>query len=170
MAGACAWMILISVIVESGVFEESSRLGILLFFSLMMICAAGVAYSKPGKWLVTLPLWSLIGFQAFRLPLEFIIHQWANQGTVSTAMTWNGSNFDVVTGIAALVCAPLSKRSPRAARVFNAIGLLLLLNMMRVMLMSAPQLLMNLPYVWVGSICASGALIGHLILFRKLRA
>lgn len=161
MAGACAWMILISAIVDAG---------IPLLSVLVIACAAGVAFSRPGKWLSALPVWSLIGFQAFRLPLELILHEWANQGTVSTAMTWSGSNFDVVTGLAALALAPLSRRSVRAAQVFNALGFLLLLNMMRVMLTSAPELLMILPYAWVASICVTGALAGHLILFRKLRA
>jgi hypothetical protein len=60
----------------------------------------------------------------------------------------------------------------RAAQVFNAAGFLLLLNVMRLAIMSSPhlQLMMHLPYAWIGSVCVTGALAGHLILFRKLRA
>jgi hypothetical protein len=172
MAGACAWMILISAIVDSGVLDESPRTGIPLLFFLMIACSVALAFLRTGKWLSALPVWTLIGFQAFRLPLELILHEWAKQGTVPTAMTWSGSNFDVITGVAALVFAPLSVRSVRAAQIFNALGFLLLLNVMRIAMTSSPplQLLMHLPYAWIGSVCVTGALAGHLILFRKLRA
>jgi hypothetical protein len=180
MAGACAWMILISTIVDSGALNESPMPGIPLLFFFMIACAVALAFSRPGKWLSALPVWALIGFQAFRLPLELILHEWAKQGTVPTTMTWTGSNFDIITGITALVFAPLSTRSVRAAQIFNALGFMLLLNVMRVAMMSSPlpfawgtqpplQLLMHLPYAWIGSVCVTGALAGHLILFRKLR-
>jgi hypothetical protein len=161
---------LISAIVESGVLNESPVPGIPLLFFFMIACAVALAFLRPGKWLSALPVWALIGFQAFRLPLEFILHEWAKQGTVPTTMTWTGSNFDIITGIMALVFAPLSVRSVRAAQIFNALGFVLLLNVMRVGATQPPlQLLMHLPYAWIGSVCVTGALAGHLILFRKLR-
>jgi len=151
-----------------------------LFFLFMNLCAVALAFTRPGKWLSALPVWALIGFQAFRLPLELILHEWAKQGTVPMTMTWSGSNFDILTGIMALICAPLSLRSVRAAQIFNAVGFLLLLNVMRVAMMSSPlpfawglaeplQVVLHLPYAWIGSVCVTGALAGHLILFRKLR-
>lgn len=179
-AGVSAWMILISVIVESGLIAEAPFPRIPLFFAFMNACAIGFAFSRPGKWLMALPLWALIGFQAFRLPLEIILHSWAEQGTIPGTMTWTGQNFDVITGVLALICAPLSVKYVRAARIFNVVGFLLLLNVMRVAMMSSPlpfawgvqptlQVVLHLPYAWIGSVCVAGALAGHIILFRKLK-
>ena len=180
MAGVFLWMIIISVIVESGVVAEQPFPRIPLFFAFMNICAVVFAFSRPGKWLMALPLWALVGFQAFRLPLELILHSWAEQGTVPGTMTWTGQNLDIITGISAVICAPLSVKYVRAAQVFNIIGFLLLMNVMRVAMMSSPlpfawgvqptlQLVLHLPYAWIGSVCVAGALAGHLILFRKLK-
>jgi hypothetical protein len=43
----------------------------------------------------------LVGFQAFPLPLELLMHQAALEGTTPPQMTYTGSNFDIVSGATA---------------------------------------------------------------------
>jgi hypothetical protein len=99
-------------------------------------------------------------------------------------MTWTGQNFDIVTGILALLAAPFPNRASSRGRAvgwtFNLIGLALLLNVMRVAVMSSPlpfawkdvepplQLALHFPYALIVPVCIGGALIGHIALTRAL--
>lgn len=126
-----------------------------------------------------LPLTVLIGFQGFRLPLELILHRWATIGTVPETMTWTGQNFDVISAAVALVTAPLVSKWPCLAWIPSIIGLGLLLNVMRVVVLSSPlpfswqlhnqlQLIMYLPYALIVPLCVAPALIGHLVVVSYL--
>jgi hypothetical protein len=53
-------------------------------------------------------------------------------------MTWSGANWDVVSGIAALVPAPVVRWFAALASVINGVGLLLLANVFRVAVLSPP--------------------------------
>jgi hypothetical protein len=131
-----------------------------------------MAIACPVPW--------LIAFQGFRLPLELVLHSWVHQGVIPETMTWSGSNWDILSGIAALVLAPLSVRSTVAAWTGNIIGLVLLVNVGRVAVFSAPvpfgwqdvtpKLLLpyHLPYALIVPVCVGGALAGHIILTRAL--
>ena len=84
------------------------------------------------------------------------------------------------SGIAALALAPFSRRSRAAAWIGNIIGFVLLVNVGRVAVLSAPvpfgwhdvqpKLLLpfHLPYALILPVCVGGALIGHLVLTRAL--
>jgi hypothetical protein len=125
------------------------------------------------------PLEALVGFQAFRLPLEWILHRWAILGTVPATMTWTGQNPDVLTGVVCLLVIPWLKRFPAAAWAAQLLGTILLVNVLRVVILSSPfpfswplphplRLLGYLPYALIGPLFVGSALTGHLILFRKL--
>jgi hypothetical protein len=139
------------------------------------------ALSPIGKSLsIQLPLAWIIGFQVFRLPLELVLHSWAEQGTIPMTMTWNGQNWDIVSGVVALVCAPLASRVRAAGWLANIVGFVLLLNVARVAILSSPlpfawglasplQLGFHLPYAFIVPVCVGGALAGHIVLTRKLK-
>ena len=94
-------------------------------------------------------------------------------------MTWSGQNWDVISGIVALVAAPWADRSRAVAWIANGVGAVLLLNVMRVAALSAPVpfgwhvtpplvLVWHLPYALIGSVCVCGAIVGHVVLTRAL--
>lgn len=94
-------------------------------------------------------------------------------------MTWTGQNWDIVSGILALLLAPLCRFSKAWAWVVNGVGLVLLANVARVALFSSPvpfgwpvepklALIYHAPYVLIIPVCVGGALIGHLALTRAL--
>jgi hypothetical protein len=137
--------------------------------------------STLGKWMaIGCPIPWLLAFQGFRLPLELVLHSWVHQGVIPKSMTWNGSNWDILSGIAALGLAPLSIRSRLAAWAGNVVGGVLLVNVARVAVFSAPvpfgwqdvtpKLLLpyHLPYALIAPICVGGAWAGHIILTRAL--
>lgn len=150
------------------------------FFAAVNLISLAAALSPFGRrFATTLPLAALVGFQSFRLPLELILHEWAQQGTIPVSMTWNGSNFDIVSGMVALAAAPFAGRHRVIAWIANLVGLALLLNVMRVAVLSSPlpfawgvepplQLAAYLPYVLIAPVCVGGALFGHVVLTRAL--
>ncbi len=160
-----------------------AEMAVMGFFALCNLSAIGLALSPMGRRLSALPLAALVGFHAFRLPLELVLHAWVSGGTLPEQMTWSGQNPDIVTGLLALVLGLVGLRRPlprAAAWLFAVIGLGLLLNVMRVAVGSAPtplRVFMNdppvmlpwfFPFSWIVSICVAGALAGHIVLLRAL--
>lgn len=151
-----------------------------LLFLLMNGSALAFGLSSFGRSLArATPLWALVAFQSFRLPLELVLHSWAAQGTIPETMTWTGQNWDIVTGIVSLICAPFAVRSKTAAWIANLVGITLLANVARVAVMSSPLpfawgqhppllLAMYFPYALILPLCVGGALAGHVVLTRKL--
>jgi len=175
-----AWLGGLSVLVASGRMPGLPLFGLPFFFLPILLVCVGAGLSSFGARLAAgLPLAALVGFQAFRLPLELVLHSWAAQGVIPETMTWTGQNWDIVSGVVALVGAPLAARYKIAARIANIVGLALLVNVMRVAVMSSPVpfgwgqqpsllLAMHLPYAFIGPVCVGGALFGHVVLTRKL--
>lgn len=177
-----AVMALFSLAAMTGIAERNPR----LFAPILMVLLIGsgmiFAFSRSAGHLIeqTSMLW-LIGLQGLRLPLELILHQWANLGTVPQTMTWTGSNFDILSGFVALVSLPFLQRMPRLAWVPQLIGSVLLLNVLRVVVLSSPlpfawpldrplQLMFHFPYVLIAPGFVLPALVLHILAFRKLVA
>lgn len=174
------WLGTLSLVVTSGRLSSLPLSGLPLFFGPIVLIWTGLGLSPVGRRLAThIPLVALVAFQGFRLPLELVLHSWSSQGTIPVTMTWTGQNWDIVSGITALVCAPFVQRHRAAAWVANLVGFALLINVMRVALFSSPVsfgwgtqppllLAFHLPYTLIGPVCVGGALFGHLVLTRAL--
>ena len=151
---------------------------------LVLAVSAGLAFSRVGERVVgAVPVAALVGFQAFRLPLELVLHRFYDEGVIPVQMTYSGANFDIVTGVLAVVCGLGLWRGVAGRMVvwaFNCMGLGLLGAVVRIAVLSAPtpmrvymndppvQLIFHAPYTWILSVCVAGALLGHLLVFRWL--
>ena len=174
------WLGAQALLVAGGRMTSFPLNGLPFFFGPILVVWTGLALSPVGRRLATsVPLAALVAFQAFRLPLELVLHSWVAQGTIPQTMTWSGQNWDIVSGLTALACAPLANRFRLAARLANIVGFALLLNVMRVAILSSPvpfgwgvqpslRLAFHLPYALIGPVCVGGALFGHLVLTRAL--
>lgn len=186
-AGVIVWLALTAAIAQSGVLEKQTvppRV-ILLIFSCIVV-AAVAALSPLGTRLVRgIPIAALIGFQVFRLPLEIVLHQWWKEGVLPIQMTFEGRNFDIASGILALIIGLWGARRPlpRAAIVFfNLSGVALLITVGVIAMLSTPipirrfmndppvLLAFHAPYVWIVPFCVGGALFGHMLVFRRVLA
>ena len=153
---------------------------LLLFGAGNLLGCVGLGLSPVGRWIAASPIPWLLAFQGFRLPLELVLHSWVGQGVIPATMTWTGSNWDILSGLAALALAPFAGRRPVLAWIGNILGFVLLLNVGRVALLSAPtpfgwadvtpklQLPFHLPYALIIPVCVGGALLGHMALTRAL--
>jgi hypothetical protein len=150
-----------------------------------LLLAAFAAFSPFGTRLAKhLGYAFLIGFHAFRVPLEGLLWWFHRQGNLPVQMTFEGRNFDILTGLSAIVVAVLAHRGligRRAVLAWNLAGFALLLNIMGVAIASVPgplrifqnepanTLVLHFPYVWIPAVFVLAAFFGHLLLFRKLR-
>lgn len=180
IAGA-AWLLLTGGLAHSGVLADFSstppRIAILIFPALVLTVV--LAFTQFGTRLSLLPLTFLIGFQAFRIPVEVLIHRAVAEGIAPPQMTWNGLNMDILSGISALLLFPFVGNVPRwGILAWNTMALGLLLWIVGVAVLSFPGALQRLkpdnvwvayfPFVWLPAVAVTSALLGHVVLFRRL--
>lgn len=182
--GMGAWMAVLGGVASTGVLTRFDLRPppMMGAFAGTVVLSAAVALSRFGKRLALgLPLPALVGFQAFRLPLELVMHQAANEGVMPSVMSFKGYNFDILSGITATAVGMwlLVGRPPRAVLVaFNLLGSVLLLIVSTVAVLALPlfaafgpdQLnvwVTRFPYVWM-AVMVGSALAGHVLLARRL--
>ena len=128
---------------------------------------------------------AVVAFQAFRIPVELLLHRLYVEGTVPVQMTYSGRNIDVVTGLTGLALGLWLLAGRPAARglllAWNLLGLALLVNIVGVAVLSTPTpfrrflegppnlVPSEFPYVWLPSFLVQVAWGSHLLVFRQLR-
>lgn len=189
LAGAAAavlYLVVPASLASSGLLDQYApvpRPMVLVVATTVMTVLAALS-PLGGRVATSLALSTLVGFQAFRIPVELLLHRLAAEGVIPRVMTYTGWNFDIVTGISAAFLGLLLARGRVPAfvlRAWNAIGLLLLANIVTIAVLAAPvpfQLLTDgpsntlpssFPYVWLPTVLVQLALAGHILLFRRLR-
>jgi hypothetical protein len=130
---------------------------------------------------------ALIGLQAFRLPLELVMHHAGNVGIMPVELSYGGYSFDIVTGAAALILFVLLRagvRIPSAALwTWNAWGYWCLAVIIYIAVATSPIVrafgddprhvntwVLFFPYVWLPVVLVTIAISGHLIITRALLA
>lgn len=180
------WIAFVCALGQSQILTDFSSLPprFLLFWVVILITAAAFAFSETGKTLAAkTPLWILIGFQGFRILAEWTLYNGYKEGMFPVQMTFEGRNFDIVTGILALLLIPILRKNPdnRAlAWSFNIIGFVLLVTITVIATVSAPTPLrqfMNepantavafMPHILLPGVLVQAAYAGHFLLTRKL--
>ena len=180
------WMVITWRAAASGALRQWDSVPppLMLMFIGIVLVAVRLTFSTTGLRLARhIPLWALVGVQAFRYPLEVAMHQISLRGLMPNQMTYTGLNFDILTGISAvLVCVLLLTRRAgvRTVLAWNILGLALLANIVVVAILSTPMFRYfgddNLntfvtltPYVWLPAVMVTAALAGHLLIFRAVR-
>jgi hypothetical protein len=181
-----AWMALTLGLASSGAL----RFGPMpprpmMLFAVGLFLTVLLSRSTAGVALAgSVPLWALVGAQSFRIPLELLLHRGALEGVVPPQMTHAGFNFDIASGVGAVLVAALLLRG-RAPRwlvpAWNVMGVLLLVNVLAIAITSMPtplRLFSNqppnvwvaqAPFIWLPTVLVPAAVLGHLAVFRRLR-
>ncbi|HEY4015808.1 MAG TPA: hypothetical protein VGM06_20850 [Polyangiaceae bacterium] len=189
LAGATVWMGLTFVFAASGALARFDlrppTLGALFVAS---VCIAGaIGLSGVGDRLARgLPLAALVGAQGFRLPLELVMHRAAREGLIPVQMSFSGYNFDIVTGATAIALAVWLEWGPVPRRVvlaWNVLGIATLTTIVGLAVASTPTLhafgsdpsalntfVAYVPFVWLPSVMVVGAIVGHIVITRRLLA
>lgn len=179
------WLVGTLVLAATGVLRQFDLRPppLLIFLAIVLVGATWIACSGVGLRLARgLTFTALVGMQAFRWPLELLMHRAAAEGVMPVQMSYGGRNFDIVTGItAALLALTLARRPlPRAVvAAWNVLGAVLLANILVVALISTPFFaafgpdrlntwIAYPPFVWLPAVMVPVALAGHIVIFRKL--
>jgi hypothetical protein len=187
LAAMAVWMAVTGAAAASGVlarFDAHPPPLLGLFVGVFAISMA-TGLSRTGDRLARgLPLAALVGVQAFRVPLELVMHRAAQDGLMPVQMSFGGWNFDIVSGLTAACVGVLAAfgRAPRALLVaWNALGIVLLATIVAIALASTPKVhafgtdpralntfVARFPFVWLPGVLVTCAIIGHIALTRRL--
>lgn len=183
---AAVWMAVTWQLAASGLLRrwDDTPPPFALLVAGMLGLAFRLVFSTVGRRLAEqVPLWVLVGVQGFRLPLELAMHEMYERGVMPVQMSYSGRNFDIATGAGALLVGGLvlaGRAGRRTVAVWNALGLLLLVNVVVVAILSLPRFryfgddhlnvwVTDPPYVWLPAVMVLAALAGHLLIVRALR-
>lgn len=184
---ASAWLAISALLGLSGFFRDFQALPPRALLLVLPTLGLPVlfAFSRAGQQLASAaPVALLVGFQSFRLPLELAMHRAAAEGTMPPQMSYGGSNFDILTGLTALLIGALAAfgYAPRwLLLAWNTLGSSLLLAIVAISVASLPTFqaygseprvvntwVASFPFVWLPAGLVSSALLGHLLLWRRL--
>ena len=182
-----AWVLVVGVLSLKGVFADFSTLPprpvLLIFLPLPFIVwmafsgrFARLALSTPEHW--------LIYFQSFRILVEFVLWQAFIKGLLPEQMSFEGRNWDILSGILALVVGWMVQHRKShyrtAAVLYNITGLVLLLNVLIIALLSMPtplrrfmnepsvEKVAHFPMIYLPSVLVILAYSFHLFSLRQL--
>ena len=184
-AAGAAWMALTWGAAASGVLRAWDRTPPPFAFLVVAVftLAAAISAGRMGARLARLPLWALVGAQGFRLPLELAMHAMYERGIMPELMSYSGRNFDIVTGITALMVGTLVATGVAGRRLvvfWNVLGTVLLVNVLVVAILATPSIRyfgedqLNVwvtypPFVWLPGVMVLAALAGHVVIYRAVR-
>lgn len=181
-----AWLFVTGALAASGrlAFGLVVPPPVMIVVAIAAVLSTTLALSSTGRLLAGhLPIAVLVGFQAFRFPLELVLHQLGLDGVLPVQMTYDGMNWDIATGVSAIVVGAWAAlgRVPRVVLwLWNVLGLVLLAVIVTIAILSVPgptrvfenepanTIVATLPFVWLPTVLVQAAWIGHLLLFRRL--
>lgn len=143
--GILLWVGLVSLLSYKGFFSDFSKLpprpalAILVPLPIVLF----IAFSKAGTALLrSVPAQWLLFMQSFRILVELLLWFAFLANKLPVQMTFEGGNFDVLTGIFAIPAGYLlwkkKTNARRLAIAFNVTGILLLLNILVIAVLSMP--------------------------------
>lgn len=141
-------------------------------------------FRKVRAFYLKMPIATLTYIHIIRVPVEIVLWWLAAEGLVATKMTFEGSNFDILTGVTAPFAAVflVGMRSPSkfAAIAWNLAGLFLLGNIVSMAIRATPYFydplvfdnpnvaVFSFPFIWLPTFVVPAVLFAHLVSIYKL--
>jgi hypothetical protein len=158
------WTVLISVLSLSGFLNNFSsfppRIIIVLVVPLMTLIAITMS-PVTREILAHIPAKNIVRLQVFRVFVEILLWMLVVQNLLPVQMSFEGRNFDVISGLTAPFAAYFLVNNRVALIAWNFLTLGLLINILAIAMLSMPtpfRLFMNepsntivtiFPYVWL---------------------
>jgi len=182
-----AWTALLLVLSDRGFFSQFETLpprpALVLLIPLPIVLV--IAFSKKGTQLLqSLPTQWLVWMQSFRIAVELLLLMAFLKNLLPVQMTFEGLNFDILSGVLALPVGYLMSRkksyAPQLAIAYNGIGMLLLLNILVIAVLSMPTpfryfqnepantLVAQFPFILLPGILVPIAYTLHIFSLRQL--
>lgn len=182
-----SWLILQSFIGLSGFYKVTDtippRFLLLIFPPLLLIIALFVT-SKGKQFIGSLDLKILTVLHTIRIPVELVLYWLFINKTIPDIMTFEGRNFDILSGISAPVIYYFGfiKKQLKSKHIllWNFICLGLLINIVVNAVLSAPFpfqkfafeqpniAVLYFPFIWLPSCIVPIVLFSHLVSIKQL--
>ena len=187
LMGLMAWMVLQGVVSASGFYLKTDALPprfaltvIPVFISIIYFLTA----KRGQNFLDKLPLKDLTTLHVCRVPVEIVLLWLYQSQQIPQSMTFEGRNFDILSGLTAVPMAWLAFQNGEIKRIplfiWNIICLALVLNIVTIGMLSAPTPLqqwafeqpnvgvLKFPFVWLPSVIVPIVILSHLVAIRRL--
>ncbi|PIQ27363.1 hypothetical protein COW36_15535 [bacterium (Candidatus Blackallbacteria) CG17_big_fil_post_rev_8_21_14_2_50_48_46] len=184
--GLSTWLCFTALLAWGGFFQDFSNTPPRIFSVVMPALIASLIlafHPKLEPLLLKIPGQWLIGFQTFRIGVEIFLWCLFLAGICPQQMTFEGRNWDILTGLTAPLLVWLWSKKPdletQLLLVWNLGGIGLLLNIVIVSVLSMPtafQVFTNppantfvasFPFIWLPCFLVPLALWGHLVSLRQ---
>jgi len=183
------WTILQTILGLTGIYQYTEAIPprIILFGVFPTLIFIGITFlTVKGKEFVDqINLKTLTYFHSIRIPVEIVLALLFHQGLVSVYMTFEGTNFDLFSGISAPIVAYLAyrtvKENTKLLLWWNIICLMLLMNVVTTAVFAIPSPFQNLafdqpniavlyfPFNLLPTVIVPSVLFAHLVAFRQLK-
>lgn len=183
LIGFFGWSILIAVVSLTGFTTnfEMFPFNITPFVILPLVLTLALLFTKGLRELLEhLPLKVLTQLQVFRVFVELILWLLFIQNLIPVQMTFEGYNWDVLTGITSLLATRYLLNSNGGLIAWNLFGLILLVNIVTIAILSMPtplrvfdnepanRIVTVFPFIYLPTLLVPLAYILHFLSLRKL--
>lgn len=180
------WMIFQAAIAMGGFYQDTEVLPprIFTFAAFPAILFSTFIVIAGGRFADRLSLRTLTLLSVIRVPVELSLLWLYKSGQVPRAMTFEGTNLDVLSGLTAPFVAYLAFRGGRVNRrmllAWNIVAMLLLTNIVATAVLAFPSPIQKIafeqpnraivffPFVWLPSVVVPIVLFSHLASLRSL--
>ena len=185
---AIGWTLLQTALGLNGIYQNTQamppRLMLFGIFPALIFIAVTFLTAKGRQFIDNINLQTLTYFHSIRIPVEIVLTLLFHQGVVSVYMTFEGTNFDLFSGITSPIVGYLAFRTTNENRKlllwWNIICLLLLLNVVVTAIFAFPSPFQKLafdqpniavlyfPFNLLPTVVVPTVLFGHLTAIRRL--
>ncbi|NEM98968.1 hypothetical protein [Pontibacter burrus] len=139
------WLCLVCIVSLTGFLADFSSMPpkLMLFLPIPLLTIVWLTFSsRTRNFIAAIPPSWLLYLQVFRVPVEIFLWLQFLDGLTPVQMTFEGRNWDVLTGITApivaYICFGQALNLRGIATAWNLLGLALLINIVTIALLSAP--------------------------------
>lgn len=187
LIGLGTWVVLQGIVSASGFYLKTDGLPPRFALAVMPIFIAIIYFlmTKRGQnFFDKLPLKDLTTLHICRVPVEIVLLWLYQCQQIPQSMTFEGRNFDILSGLTAVPMAWLAFQNGEIKRIplliWNIICLALVLNIVTIGILSAPSPLqkwafeqpnvgvLKFPFVWLPSVIVPIVILSHLVAIRRL--
>jgi hypothetical protein len=181
------WLIFQAVVAMSGFYQQTGvfppRIGLFGVFPVLLVIISYFVFFRRG-FIEGLPLRTLTILHVIRIPVELVLLWLFQNRLVPEVMTFEGRNFDILSGITAPIVVWLAFRGGKVNRplliVWNILALGLLANIVTTALLAFPSpaqqiafdqpniAIMYFPFNWLPTVVVPIVLFSHLASLWKL--
>jgi hypothetical protein len=177
------WLIFQATVAVFG-FYNTQPMRLPFFAVLPTIITIICLFIFSREWILRLPLQTLTILHIVRIPVELCLLWLFQSGQIPQIMTFEGINFDILSGLTAPIIAFAAFRNGKTERlpliVWNIAALILLTVIVRTAVLSVPSqfqqfgfdqpnvAVLYFPFIWLPAVIVPIVLFSHLASLWKL--